>query len=319
MVNVYFNKPRHPEKIFRSAFPQKSKPDWIRVRSEYSEIRAHTHAIVRKHGLSTVCEEASCPNLADCWTKRHATFLIMGRICTRGCGFCNVTTGVPSPLDPEEPGRVAIAVQELGLSHAVITSVDRDDLDDGGAAHFAAIVKAIREVSSDVTIEILTPDFLNKPSALEVILKNPPDVFNHNIETVPRFYPKIRPGARYFHSLQLLYNIKSMAPHIFTKSGLMLGFGESRDEIIQVMDDLRSAHVDFITLGQYLQPTPRHTPVNEFITPESFNSYAQLARGKGFSMVSSSPLTRSSFHAGEDFQALRKSRQNSPNTKLSID
>lgn len=311
MVNVYINKSRHPEKTFRPSVDRKPKPAWIRVRSESPEVREQTQHIVRKYNLSTVCEEASCPNLAECWRKRQATFLIMGRICTRGCGFCNVSTGIPSPLDPEEPDRVASAVQELGLSHAVITSVDRDDLDDGGAAHFAAVVSAIRKKVSNVSIEILTPDFLNKSGALDLLLACSPDIFNHNIETVPRFYPKIRPGARYFHSLKLLYSVKEIAPHIFTKSGLMLGFGETRDEIIQVMDDLRAAKVDFLTLGQYLQPSLHHVPVIEYIAPETFQSYAQLARGKGFSMVSSSPLTRSSFHAGEDFTALRQMQDNS--------
>ena len=271
-------------------------------------MRSQTMAAVRRHGLATVCEEASCPNLPECWSKRHATFLVMGDICTRGCGFCNVRTGVPDALDPGEPMRVAAAVRDLDLTHAVITSVDRDDLPDGGAAHIAAVIRAVRSAAPRATVEVLTPDFLKKSGALEIVVEAAPDVFNHNIETVPRFYPSIRPGARYFHSIRLLQAVKELAPDIVTKSGLMVGFGETRDEIIQVMDDLRSADVDFITIGQYLQPTRQHAAVAEYVTPETFEAYAALARGKGFSMVASSPLTRSSHHAGEDFERLRGNR-----------
>lgn len=305
MATIYSNAPRHPEKVHRAAQPILARPEWIRVRAADAGVREATHAIVRRHGLSTVCEEAGCPNLAECWSKRHATFLVMGDVCTRGCGFCNVRTGRPAPLDPSEPERVAAAVRDLNLSHAVITSVDRDDLDDGGAAHLAAVLHAVREAAPATTIEILTPDFLGKTGALAVVIDTGPDVFNHNIETVPRFYPSVRPGARYFHSIRLLQAAKERSPRTVTKSGLMLGFGETRDEIIQVMDDLRSAAVDFITIGQYLQPTPHHVPVVEYIHPETFAAYAGLARGKGFAMVASSPLTRSSHHAGEDFERLR--------------
>ncbi len=305
MATIYSNAPRHPEKMHRAAQPILARPEWIRVRAADVGVREATHAIVRRHGLSTVCEEAGCPNLAECWSKRHATFLVMGDVCTRGCGFCNVRTGRPAPLDRSEPERVAAAVSDLNLSHAVITSVDRDDLDDGGAAHLAAVLRAVRAAAPATTIEILTPDFLAKPGALDIVIDAGPDVFNHNIETVPRFYPSVRPGARYFHSIRLLQAAKELAPRIVTKSGLMLGFGETRDEIIQVMDDLRSADVDFITIGQYLQPTPHHVPVAEYIQPETFAAYASLARGKGFAMVASSPLTRSSHHAGEDYERLR--------------
>lgn len=308
MAIVYSSVPRHPEKANRPASVPLPKPDWIRVRAVGAEVRETTRAIVRRHGLATVCEEAACPNLAECWSKRHATFLVMGEICTRGCGFCNVRTGVPAPLDPGEPARIAAAVRDLGLSHAVITSVDRDDLADGGAAHIAAVVAAVRAAAPATTIEVLTPDFLKKQGALQVVVAAAPDVFNHNIETVPRFYPSIRPGARYFHSLRLLQAVKEQAPAMVTKSGLMLGFGETRDEVIQVMDDLRSADVDFITIGQYLQPTLRHAPVVDYVTPAAFEAYASLARGKGFAMVSSSPLTRSSHHAGADFERLRAAR-----------
>ncbi len=278
------------------------------MRATGSGVREATLDIVRRHGLSTVCEEAACPNLAECWSKRHATFLVMGEVCTRGCGFCNVRTGVPAALDPDEPERVAAAVQDLRLSHAVITSVDRDDLADGGAAHIAAVVGAVRRAAPHTTIEVLTPDFLKKPGAFEAVVDASPDVFNHNIETVPRFYPSIRPGARYFHSIRLLQAVKERAPNIVTKSGLMVGFGETRDELIQVMDDLRSADVDFITIGQYLQPTPRHAAVAEYVTPNTFEAYARLARGKGFAMVAATPLTRSSQHAGEDLERLRNAR-----------
>jgi lipoic acid synthetase len=308
MTVVYSNTPRHPEKAHRPANAVLQRPEWIRVRATGSGVREATLDIVRRHGLSTVCEEAACPNLAECWSKRHATFLVMGDICTRGCGFCNVRTGDPSALDPDEPERVAAAVQDLRLSHAVITSVDRDDLADGGAAHIAAVVGAVRRAAPHTTIEVLTPDFLKKPGAFEAVVDAGPDVFNHNIETVPRFYPSIRPGARYFHSIRLLQAVKERAPNIVTKSGLMVGFGETRDELIQVMDDLRSADVDFITIGQYLQPTPRHAAVAEYVTPDTFEAYARLARGKGFAMVAATPLTRSSQHAGEDLEWLRNAR-----------
>jgi lipoic acid synthetase len=308
MATVYSNPPRHPEKAHRPASVALPRPAWIRVRAVGADVREATRDVVRRHGLSTVCEEAGCPNLAECWSKRHATFLVMGEICTRGCGFCNVRTGVPAALDPDEPQRVAAAVRDLGLTHAVITSVDRDDLADGGAAHIAAVVRAVRDAAPETTIEVLTPDFLKKPGALDLVIEAAPDVFNHNIETVPRFYPSIRPGARYFHSIRLLQAVKEQAPGMVTKSGLMVGFGETRDEIIQVMDDLRSAEVDFITIGQYLQPTPQHVPVVEYVAPETFEAYASLARGKGFAMVSASPLTRSSHHAGEDFERLRSER-----------
>jgi lipoic acid synthetase len=308
MTVVYSNTPRHPEKAHRPANAVLPRPEWIRVRATGSGVREATLDIVRRHGLSTVCEEAACPNLAECWSKRHATFLVLGDICTRGCGFCNVRTGVPAALDPDEPGRVAAAVQDLRLSHAVITSVDRDDLADGGAAHIAAVVGAVRRAAPHTTIEVLTPDFLKKPGAFEAVVDAGPDVFNHNIETVPRFYPSIRPGARYFHSIRLLQAVKERAPNIVTKSGLMVGFGETRDELIQVMDDLRSADVDFITIGQYLQPTPRHAAVAEYVTPDTFEAYARLARGKGFAMVAATPLTRSSQHAGEDLERLRNAR-----------
>jgi lipoic acid synthetase len=308
MTVVYSNTPRHPEKAHRPASADLPRPEWIRVRATGSGVREATLDIVRRHGLSTVCEEAACPNLAECWSKRHATFLVMGDICTRGCGFCNVRTGVPAALDPDEPARVAAAVQDLRLSHAVITSVDRDDLADGGAAHIAAVVGAVRRATPHTTIEVLTPDFLKKPGAFEAVVDAGPDVFNHNIETVPRFYPSIRPGARYFHSIRLLQAVKERAPNIVTKSGLMVGFGETRDELIQVMDDLRSADVDFITIGQYLQPTPRHAAVAEYVTPDTFEAYARLARGKGFAMVAATPLTRSSQHAGEDLERLRNAR-----------
>lgn len=309
MANVYSNVPRHPEKAHREETDLLTRPAWIRVRAVGEDVRLQTMAVLRGHSLSTVCEEASCPNLAECWSKRHATFLVMGDICTRGCGFCNVRTGVPGVLDAGEPDRVAAAVRDMHLTHTVITSVDRDDLSDGGASHIAAVIRAIREHAPGTTIEVLTPDFLKKPGALEIVIDAGPDVFNHNIETVPRFYPSIRPGARYFHSIRLLQAAKELSPRLVTKSGLMVGFGETRDEIIQVMDDLRSAEVDFITIGQYLQPTRRHAPVVDYITPETFEAYASLARGKGFSMVAASPLTRSSYHAGEDFERLRAQRQ----------
>ncbi len=284
------------------------KPSWIRVRAPGSPAHNETARIVRENALHTVCEEAACPNIGECWSKGHATFMIMGDTCTRACAFCNVRTGLPKPLDPDEPQRVARAVGELGLSHVVVTSVDRDDLADGGAAHFAQVISAIRKVSPKTTIEVLTPDFLRKEDALEPIVKADPDVFNHNLETVPRLYLSIRPGARYFHSLRLLQRAKEIAPRLFTKSGIMVGLGETREEVMQVMDDLRIAGVDFLTIGQYLQPSPRHAPVDRFIPPDEFGSLGRIARAKGFLLVAASPLTRSSYHAGEDFARLKAAR-----------
>ena len=278
------------------------------MRAPGSPVWQETRATLRRLGLVTVCEEAACPNIGECWAHRHATMMIMGDICTRACAFCNVATGIPRPLDAGEPGRVAEAVAELGLGHVVITSVDRDDLDDGGAAHFARVIRRIRETSPATTIEVLTPDFLRKQGAIEVVMEARPDVFNHNLETVPRLYAKVRAGARYFHSLRLLDRAKRLDPSVFTKSGLMAGLGEGREEVLQVMDDLRAAEVDFLTIGQYLQPTPKHHPVDRFVIPGEFESYATAARGKGFLMVSSSPLTRSSYHADSDFRKLRAAR-----------
>ncbi len=301
-------RPRHPEKAHRAESALLRKPDWIRVKAPAGPGHARTRTIVREHGLKTVCEEAGCPNIGECWEKAHATMMIMGDTCTRACAFCNVRTGLPHRLDPAEPGRVAAAVEKLGLAHVVITSVDRDDLPDGGAAHFAATVEAIRHRCPATTIELLTPDFLRKEGALETIMAAPPDVFNHNLETVPRLYLTIRPGARYYVSLRLLSRVKELDPKAFTKSGLMVGLGESRQEIMQVMDDLRAAGVDFLTIGQYLQPSRRHAPVVRFLPPDEFTALAAIARAKGFLMVSASPLTRSSHHAGEDFQRLRAAR-----------
>lgn len=300
---------RHPEKRERPESPVLRKPEWLRVKAPGSEAYNATRAIVRDHGLATVCEQAACPNIGECWSVRHATMMIMGEICTRACAFCNVATGRPMGLDPSEPQRVAAAVAQMGLAHVVITSVDRDDLEDGGAAHFAAVIRSIRAEAPETTIEILTPDFLRKPvSAQETIIDAEPDVFNHNLETTPRLYLTIRPGARYYHSLRLLERVKERSPGQFTKSGLMVGLGESREEVMQVMDDLRSAGVDFLTIGQYLQPTRRHAPVDRFVTPEEFEGLAAIARAKGFLMVSASPLTRSSHHAGEDFARLKAAR-----------
>jgi lipoic acid synthetase len=300
--------PRHPEKQKRPENPILRKPDWIRVKAPGSPKWAETQKIVKAEKLVTVCEEAGCPNIGECWEKKHATFMIMGDTCTRACAFCNVKTGVPEALDHEEPRKVADAVAKLGLEHVVITSVDRDDLDDGGAEHFARVIAAIREASPSTTIEILTPDFLRKPGALEVVVAAKPDVFNHNLETVPGKYLKVRPGARYFHSLRLLQRVKELDPTIFTKSGIMVGLGEERNEILQLMDDLRSADVDFITIGQYLAPSRKHHAVIRFVTPDEFKSFETIAYVKGFLMVSSTPLTRSSHHAGEDFARLRAAR-----------
>jgi lipoic acid synthetase len=300
---------RHPEKAHRPDQPVARKPDWIRVRAPTHPVYFETRKLMREANLVTVCEEAACPNIGECWSQRHATMMIMGEVCTRACSFCNVATGLPNALDPDEPRRVGEAVAKLGLRHVVVTSVDRDDLDDGGAAHFAATIRAIRAAAPATTIEVLTPDFLRKPGALEVVIAARPDVFNHNLETVPRLYPAIRPGARYFASLQLLARAKALDPDVFTKSGLMVGLGEERGEILQVMDDLRAAEVDFITLGQYLQPTVKHAAVAHFATPEEFASLAGAARGKGFLMVASSPLTRSSYHADDDFAAMQEARR----------
>ncbi len=299
---------RHPEKAHRPDQPLARKPDWIRVKAPVSAGYVETYSIVRAHGLHTVCEEAGCPNIGECWEKKHATFMIMGDTCTRACAFCNVKTGLPDALDPAEPAHVAAATAKLGLVHVVITSVDRDDLDDGGAAHFAAVVRAVRERCPQTTIEVLTPDFLRRPRAVETVVAARPDVFNHNLETVPSNYLAVRPGARYFASLRLLQQVKELDPAIFTKSGLMVGLGEERNEILQVMDDLRAADVDFLTIGQYLQPSRKHHPVVRFVPPEEFKALETVAYAKGFAMVSASPLTRSSHHAGEDFARLKAAR-----------
>lgn len=300
---------RHPEKAHRPDQEVLRKPDWIRVRAPVSRGYLETRDIVKSNRLVTVCEEAGCPNIGECWDKKHATFMIMGEICTRACAFCNVATGIPTALDPEEPANVAKAVRQMGLSHVVITSVDRDDLPDGGAQHFVEVIRAIRDTSPETTIEVLTPDFLRKPGALEKVVAAKPDVFNHNLETVPSNYLTVRPGARYFHSIRLLQRVKELDPSMFTKSGIMVGLGEERNEVLQLMDDLRTADVDFLTIGQYLQPTKKHHPVKKFVTPEEFKSYETIAYTKGFLLVSSSPLTRSSHHAGEDFARLRAARE----------
>jgi len=299
---------RHPEKAHRPDSAVLRKPEWIRVRAPGSPEYLATRAIVREHNLHTVCEEAACPNIGECWSRRHATMMIMGDTCTRACAFCNVKTGLPGALDPDEPANVGMAVAKLGLAHVVITSVDRDDLADGGAQHFAKAIEAIHAASPGTTVEILTPDFLRKAGAIEVVMAANPDVFNHNLETVPRLYLTIRPGARYFASLRLLQHAKELAPEGFTKSGLMVGLGESRGEVMQVMDDLRAAGVDFLTIGQYLQPTRKHEPVDRFWTPDEFKALEATARAKGFLMVSATPLTRSSYHADSDFAALKAAR-----------
>jgi lipoic acid synthetase len=300
---------RHPEKAHRPDSQVLRKPEWIRVRAPGSPKWAETNRIVKENKLVTVCEEAGCPNIGECWEQKHATFMIMGDTCTRACAFCNVKTGMPQPLDRAEPENVAIAVQKLGLKHVVITSVDRDDLADGGAAHFAEVIEAIRARSPATTIEILTPDFLRKDKAIEAVVRARPDVFNHNLETVPSKYLKVRPGARYFHSLRLLQQVKELDPTIFTKSGIMVGLGEERNEVLQLMDDLRAADVDFITIGQYLAPSRKHHPVLRFVPPAEFKSYETIAYAKGFLMVSATPLTRSSHHAGDDFARLRAARE----------
>ena len=299
---------RHPEKANNKETSSLKKPSWLRVRLSSSKKFQKTKNILSKSNIVTVCEEASCPNISECWQKNHATFMIMGDTCTRACAFCNVKTGIPDELDPFEPYRISKVVKEMRLNHVVITSVDRDDLSDGGALHFNKTIKAIRKSSPKTTVEILTPDFLRKEDAIDILLEEEPDVFNHNLETVPSLYLSIRPGARYFNSLKLLDNVKHKNPNIFTKSGLMLGLGEKKSEIMQVMDDLRSANVDFLTLGQYLQPTKKHAAVEEYLSPEEFENYKIIAKSKGFLMVSSSPLTRSSHHAEEDFHTLRQNR-----------
>ncbi len=301
-------RPRHPEKAHRPDQAVARKPDWIRVKAPGSPKWAETNRIVKEHGLVTVCEEAGCPNIGECWEKKHATFMIMGDTCTRACAFCNVRTGLPEALDAGEPAKVADAVAKLGLQHVVVTSVDRDDLADGGAGHFARVVAEIRERSPATTIEILTPDFLRKVGALEAVVAARPDVFNHNLETVPSKYLTVRPGARYFHSIRLLQRVKEIDPAIFTKSGIMVGLGEDRNEVLQLMDDLRSADVDFLTIGQYLQPTRKHHPVVRFVPPDEFKSLETAAYAKGFHLVSATPLTRSSHHAGDDFARLRVNR-----------
>jgi lipoic acid synthetase len=301
--------PRHPEKAHRPDNPIQRKPAWIRVKAPTSPVYHETRALMRDNRLTTVCEEAACPNIGECWSQRHATMMIMGETCTRACSFCNVATGLPKALDTDEPRRVAEAVAKLGLRHVVVTSVDRDDLADGGAEHFAQTIRAIRIAAPETTIEVLTPDFLRKDGALEVVVEARPDVFNHNLETVPKLYPTIRPGARYYHSLRLLDRVKQFDPSIFTKSGLMVGLGEQRIEVLQVMDDMRSAEVDFLTIGQYLQPTVKHAAVDRFVTPDEFEDYARMARSKGFLLVSATPLTRSSYHADRDFAALRAARE----------
>ena len=300
--------PRHPEKAHRPDQPSPRKPDWIRVKAPVSPGYLDTQRIVRANGLHTVCEEAGCPNIGECWDKKHATFMIMGDTCTRACAFCNVKTGLPVALDASEPEHVADATAKLGLAHIVITSVDRDDLADGGAAHFAAVITAIRLRCPQTTIEVLTPDFLRKDGAVEAVVSARPDVFNHNLETVPSKYLSVRPGARYFASIRLLQQVKEIDPQMFTKSGIMVGLGEERNEVLQVMDDLRAADVDFLTIGQYLQPTRKHHPVMRFIPPEEFKTLETIAYAKGFLMVSASPLTRSSHHAGEDFARLKAAR-----------
>ena len=300
---------RHPEKAHRADNPSPRKPPWIRVKAPTSKGFFETSSVIKEHGLSTVCQEAGCPNVGECWAQGHATMMIMGEICTRGCTFCNVATGRPDALDVFEPGRVAQAVEKLGLNHVVITSVDRDDLADGGAEHFAQTIRAIRRKTPDTTIEILTPDFLKcAPEALEVVVEARPDVFNHNLETVPGLYPQVRPGARYFHSLRLLQRVKELDPAMFTKSGIMVGLGEERAAVHQVMDDMRSADVDFLTVGQYLQPTRKHHAVARFVEPAEFAAYERAAWGKGFLMVSATPLTRSSYHADEDFAKMKAAR-----------
>ena len=304
-------KPRHPEKIKNSPSPLKKKPEWIRSKLVNSQIFFKTKEVVNRNKLNTVCQEANCPNLTECWSKKHATFMIMGDTCTRGCAFCDVKTGKPSPLDPFESIKVSKAVQELELNHVVITSVDRDDLEDGGANHFKEVVLEVKKNNPNTTVEVLTPDFLKKGNSYERVLEASPDVFNHNIETVPSLYLKVRPGSRYFTSIELLKSVKAKKPNIFTKSGIMLGLGEKKDEIIQVMDDLRMADVDFLTIGQYLQPSTKHYPLDRYVHPDEFLELKNIATSKGFLLVSSSPLTRSSYHADSDFKILKDARDKS--------
>ena len=308
IVHDTVSRPRHPEKAHRPDAGSPKKPDWIRVKAPGSAGFLATQRIVRENHLITVCEEAGCPNIGECWEKKHATFMILGDTCTRACAFCNVKTGLPGALDPQEPAQVALATEKLGLAHVVVTSVDRDDLADGGAGHFAETIHAIRARCASTTIEVLTPDFLRKDGAIETVVTARPDVFNHNLETVPSHYLTVRPGARYFASVRLLQRVKEIDPAIFTKSGIMVGLGEERNEVLQVMDDLRAANVDFLTIGQYLQPTRKHHPVIRFVPPDEFEALKSIAYSKGFLMVSASPLTRSSHHAGEDFARLRAAR-----------
>ena len=308
-INTRKGAERHPEKQKNPDRPQPRRPDWLRVKAPVSGAYNETRKLMRKHNLVTVCEEAACPNIGECWSQKHATMMILGSVCTRACAFCNVATGRPDLLDPHEPENVGRAVATLGLKHVVITSVDRDDLDDGGAQHFADTISAIRTHAPTTTIEVLTPDFLRKEGAVEIVVAARPDVFNHNMETVPRLYPSIRPGARYANSLSVLQQVKALDPSIFTKSGIMVGLGENDDEVGMLMDDLRAADVDFMTIGQYLQPTPKHAPVDRFVTPEIFADFARMGTDKGFLLMSSTPLTRSSYHADADFAALQAARQ----------
>ena len=308
-INTRKGAERHPEKQKNPDRPQPRRPDWLRVKAPVSKAYNETRKLMRKHNLVTVCEEAACPNIGECWSQKHATMMILGSVCTRACAFCNVATGRPDLLDPSEPENVGLAVATLGLKHVVITSVDRDDLDDGGAQHFADTINAIRMHAPTTTIEVLTPDFLRKEGAVEIVVAARPDVFNHNMETVPRLYPSIRPGARYFHSLMVLQKVKTLDPSIFTKSGIMVGLGETDEEVGQLMDDLRSAWVDFMTIGQYLQPTPKHAEVARFVTPDAFTHYSKIGQAKGFLLISATPLTRSSYHADQDFANLQAARR----------
>jgi len=308
-INTRKGAERHPEKQKNPDRPQPRRPNWLRVKAPVSKAYNETRKLMRANNLVTVCEEAACPNIGECWSQKHATMMILGSVCTRACAFCNVATGRPDLLDPHEPENVGAAVATLGLKHVVITSVDRDDLDDGGAQHFADTIRAIRAQSPTTTIEVLTPDFLRKEGAVEIVVAARPDVFNHNMETVPRLYPSIRPGARYFHSLAVLHKVKTLDPSIFTKSGIMVGLGETDEEVGQLMDDLRSAEVDFMTIGQYLQPTPKHAEVVRFVTPDIFTQYSKTGRAKGFLLISATPLTRSSYHADQDFANLQAARR----------
>ena len=308
-INTLKGAERHPEKQKNPDRPQPRRPDWLRVKAPVSKAYNETRKLMRANNLVTVCEEAACPNIGECWSQKHATMMILGSVCTRACAFCNVATGRPDLLDPHEPENVGAAVATLGLKHVVITSVDRDDLDDGGAQHFADTIREIRAQSPTTTIEVLTPDFLRKEGAVEIVVAARPDVFNHNMETVPRLYPSIRPGARYFHSLAVLHKVKTLDPSIFTKSGIMVGLGETDEEVGQLMDDLRSAEVDFMTIGQYLQPTPKHAEVVRFVTPDIFTQYSKTGRAKGFLLISATPLTRSSYHADQDFANLQAARR----------